>query len=112
MSDEQSNAPVPVSIRILGKDYMVACPAGEQASLISSAKEVDGKMREIRRSGKIIGSERIAVITALNLSNELNEANSRVAVIDDDIIKRVSNLKLKAALTLEHINVELYKEET
>jgi cell division protein ZapA len=107
MNDGQTDGPVAVSIRILGKDYMVACPAGEQASLISSAKEVDGKMREIRRSGKIIGSERIAVITALNLANELNSANSKVAVIDNDIMKRIHDLQSKANTTLERINTEL-----
>ncbi|MCK5918498.1 MAG: cell division protein ZapA [Cocleimonas sp.] len=106
MSDDEKS-PVAVAIRILGKDYMVSCPTGEQASLISSAKEVDEKMREIRKIGKIIGSERIAVITALNLANELNTANAQVAVIDTDIIKRVSELQKKVDSTLKRINSEL-----
>ncbi|HFC92714.1 MAG TPA: cell division protein ZapA [Leucothrix mucor] len=105
MSDDKKA--IAVTVRILDKDYMVACPAGEQASLISSAKEVDEKMREIHKIGKIIGSERIAVITALNLANELNSANHQVEVIDTDIIKRVSELQKKVDATLEQINTEL-----
>jgi cell division protein ZapA len=98
---------VAVTIRILGKDYMVSCPTGEQASLISSAKEVDEKMREIRQTGKIIGSERVAVITALNLANELNAANHQVNIIDTDIIKRVSELQKKVEAILARVNTEL-----
>ena len=105
MSDDKKA--IAVTIRILGKDYMVSCPAGEQASLISSAKEVDEKMREIRQTGKIIGSERIAVITALNLANELNSANHQVDIIDTDIIKRVSELQKKAEAILTRVNTEL-----
>ncbi len=104
MSDDKKA--IAVTVRILDKDYMVACPAGEQASLISSAKEVDEKMREIHKIGKIIGLERIAVITALNLANELNSANHQVEAIDTNIIKRISKLQKKVDATLERINTE------
>jgi cell division protein ZapA len=61
----------PVSVRILDKDYMVACPLGEQEALIASARRVDKEMRRIRDSGKVLGSDRIAVMVALNLAHEL-----------------------------------------
>jgi len=104
MSDEKEEKLTPVSIRILGKDYMVACPSGAQTSLVSSAKQIDSKMREIRRSGKIIGSERIAVITALNLAHELNLSNHEVSSIDDDLVQRVDKLQEKIDSTLKRIN--------
>ena len=105
MSDENevNTTPTPVSIRILGKDYTIACPAGAQKSLISSAKDVDDKMRELRKSGKIIGSERIAVITALNLAHELNFANEKSSV-DDDIIRRIDKLQQRIDSTLKRIH--------
>jgi cell division protein ZapA len=106
MNTINKDAPVAVSIHILGKEYMVSCPAGEQSSLIASAKEVDGKMRDIRRSGKIIGSERIAVITSLNLSNELNTVHQKANLIDTEIIKRVSNLQEKAEALLKRISAK------
>jgi cell division protein ZapA len=61
----------PVSVRILDKDYLVACPLGEQEALIASARRVDKEMRRIRDSGKVLGSDRIAVMVALNLAHEL-----------------------------------------
>ncbi|WGZ93541.1 MAG: cell division protein ZapA [Candidatus Thiothrix putei] len=61
----------PVSVRILDKDYMVACPLGEQDALIASSRRVDREMRKIRDSGKVLSSDRIAVMVALNLAHEL-----------------------------------------
>jgi cell division protein ZapA len=63
---------VPVRIHILDKEYMVSCPAGERDALIDSAKYLDARMREIRDSGKVFGTERIAVMTALNVIHELS----------------------------------------
>lgn len=61
----------PVSVRILDKDYMVACPLGEQDALLTSARRVDKEMRRIRDTGKVLGTDRIAVMVALNLAHEL-----------------------------------------
>ncbi|HIO91734.1 MAG TPA: cell division protein ZapA [Leucothrix mucor] len=104
MSDDKTKKSIPISIRILDKDYMVACPSGEQKSLISSARQVDEKMRDIRKSGKIIGSERIAVITALNLAHELNTASGQVQFIDQEIVSRVDELQQRIDATLARIN--------
>ena len=60
-----------VSIRILEKEYQVACPAHEKADLISASDMLNAKMREIRDSGKVVGLDRVAVMAALNLANEL-----------------------------------------
>jgi cell division protein ZapA len=62
---------LPINVRILDKDYMVACPKGEQDALFASAKRVDKEMRKIRDSGKVLSSDRIAVMVALNLAHEL-----------------------------------------
>lgn len=103
MSHENNKA-IPVSVRILDKEYMVSCPPGEQDSLLQSAKQVDSKMREIRKSGKIIGSERIAVITALNIANELLGAKGQVEFIDDEIVNRIDSLQQKLNGTLARIS--------
>jgi cell division protein ZapA len=64
-----------VTVRILDKDYQVACPEEQEAELIISAKYLDKQMRGIRDSGKVIGLERIAVMAALNISYELLQAS-------------------------------------
>ena len=72
MSDSKT-----VYVSILDKDYQVACPPEEKRALDSAAEELDGRMRAIRASGNIVGSERIAVMAALNLCHELQEMKSR-----------------------------------
>ena len=60
-----------ISVRILEKEYFVACPYEERSDLLDSAEFLNAKMREIRDSGKVIGLDRIAVMAALNMANEL-----------------------------------------
>lgn len=60
-----------LSVTILDKDYQVSCPPAEEQDLHASAQLLDQKMRQIRESGNVIGIERIAVMAALNLANEL-----------------------------------------
>ncbi len=66
-----SETMVTVSVNILGRDYQVNCPTEEREALERAARHLDTQMREIRSTGKIVGSERIAVMAALNLSHEL-----------------------------------------
>ena len=73
-----------VTVRILDKDYHIACPASQSTSLERAADYLDKKMREIRRSGKVIGAERIAVMAALNITHELqNKQHNEQNSVDD-----------------------------
>ncbi|NBA97206.1 cell division protein ZapA [Pseudomonas sp. R5(2019)] len=60
-----------VTVQILDKEYSIICPPGERGNLISAARYLDSKMREIRSSGKVIGADRIAVMAALNITHDL-----------------------------------------
>jgi len=64
-----------VTVKILDKEYQVACPPEQQSELVVSASYLDKQMRSIRDSGKVIGLERIAVMAALNISHELLQAS-------------------------------------
>jgi cell division protein ZapA len=80
-----------VSVRILDKEYLVACPPGERTDLLDSAEILNSKMREIRDSGSIVGLDRIAVMAALNMANDLLHAKAR----DNEVEGTFSNrLKL------------------
>lgn len=63
-----------VFVKILDKEYQVACPREERQALVESAQLLDERMKAIRSTGAIIGLERIAVMAALNLSHELLQA--------------------------------------
>ncbi|NKC16833.1 MAG: cell division protein ZapA [Gammaproteobacteria bacterium] len=62
--------PIPVTINILDKEYVVSCPAGEEESLKESAQVLGKRMSAARENGKTLGTERIAVVTALNVVHE------------------------------------------
>jgi len=75
-----------VDVNIMGRDFTVSCTDEERPGLINAVNFLDKKMRDIRDSGKVIGVERIAIMTALNLSHEL--LNSKSGNVDVGDIKR------------------------
>ncbi|MFA9420895.1 MAG: cell division protein ZapA [Gammaproteobacteria bacterium] len=95
------NKASPISISILDKDYKVVCPTGEQPALLASAKYLDGKMREVRDSGNLMGAERVAVITALNITNDLLNSNQVGKVLGEELPPRLKNLETKISKALE-----------
>lgn len=72
-----------VTVYILDKEYHVVCPVEERANLERAAAYLDGKMREIRRSGKVIGAERIAVLAALNITHDLQQRTRQLEEVSD-----------------------------
>ena len=91
----------PINISILDKDYKVACPPGEQSALLESARFLDLKMREVRDSGTIMGSERIAVITALNMANDLLRTSNLDKEVGAELPPRLKDLETKISRVLE-----------
>ena len=61
----------PIGVRILDREYLVACPPDERDGLVAAANLLDSRMREIRSGNRMAGIDRIAVLAALNLANEL-----------------------------------------
>ena len=83
---------VRVSVRILEKEYQVACLPEERSELLDSAEFLNGKMRDIRDAGNIVGLDRIAVMAALNLAHELLKRNRNDA-IDSEVSERVREMR-------------------
>jgi cell division protein ZapA len=81
-----------VSVRILDKEYQVACPAEERTDLLDSAEILNNKMREIRDSGRIVGLDRIAVMAALNMANDLMHAKARDNLLEGDLSQRLKSI--------------------
>lgn len=87
MSDEM----IPVTVRILEKEYKISCPAGEHESLISSAKHVHESMLKIREGGKALGAERIAVMAAINIAHDL--FTSKESSVDSEVLAKIDVLQ-------------------
>jgi cell division protein ZapA len=98
MSDDRVSR---ISVRLLDREYQVACPSEERADLLDSAEYLDAKMREVRDAGKVVGLDRIAVISALNLANELIKLRRHGSTLDGDVGARIRTLRERVEAALE-----------
>jgi len=93
--------PARVSVRIMEKEYVVACPYEERSALLDAAEFLNVRMREIRESGKVVGLDRIAVMAALNLAHELLKGKDRESKLDSGVGYRVRALRERVEGALE-----------
>ena len=88
-------------MRILEKEYIVACGPDERTDLLDSAEILNKSMREIRDSGKIAGLDRIAVMAALNLAHEVLKLRARDTGADHETGHRIKALRERVESALE-----------
>ena len=95
-----------IDISILGRNYKIACEEGERVALLEAVAYLDGKMGEIKSTGKVNGTDRIAVMAALNIAHELlstklgngfdiGQAKRRISLIEaklDEVLARQDKL--------------------
>ncbi len=95
---------LPIKVHILGKEYPVVCPQEEEHELLIAARYLDDKMRKIRDTGRVIGTERIAVMAALNIAHELIQTQNQNKLLSGGLGNRLNALheKLDAALGTEN----------
>ena len=66
-----STKPKTLDVSIMGRSYRVTCADDEREALLAAVAYVDKKMTEIKAASKVAGTERIAVMAALKIANEL-----------------------------------------
>lgn len=81
-----------INITIMGRDFSVACPPEEQEDLMDAARFLDKNMKEIQKTGKIIGAERCAIMAALNITNDLLQLR-RATAGQEKVQERLSSLQ-------------------
>jgi len=87
-----SMQPKGINVSIMGRDFSVACPPDEQESLMEAARYLDKNMQEIKKTGKIIGAERCAIMAALNITNDLLQLRQATAG-QDQVQARLDSLQ-------------------
>jgi len=80
-----------VTISLLDKEYLIACPDDSEAELLASADYLNQKMQEIKSQGKVLGLERIAVMAALNISHELIRKHAEDRQRVEDRLRSLGN---------------------
>jgi cell division protein ZapA len=90
----------PISVTILDKEYLVGCPDEDRESLFFAVEYLNHKLRELKEKGKIIGAERVAVMTALNIAHEFQEYKRQNEVYTVDTRAGIKRIEEKIARTL------------
>jgi cell division protein ZapA len=84
-----------LDIKLLGKEYRVACPPEERDSLQAAVRLLDERMGEMAAKSKSTG-ERLAVMTALNLAHEmLSQKNPQAGVDRHDLKRRIGAMEAR-----------------
>ncbi|MBV5308051.1 cell division protein ZapA [Chromatium okenii] len=96
MNDE----PVQVKIKILEKEYLIACQPSQEEDLRTSARLLDQRMREIHKHGRVIGTDRIAVMAALNIAHEFIQLQRIRPTLDEDSAERLQRLQMQITTAL------------
>ena len=89
-----------IEVTVLGRNYTVACGDSERDALLQAVAYLDGKMAEIKKAGKVAGTERIAVTAALNIAHELLSMRLGEGFDVGEARRRIGDIeaKLEAAL--------------
>ncbi len=94
----------PLTINIMSKEYRVACPGNEVDSLKASAQLLNAKLDEIKAQGSVIGTERIAIMAALNMSHELLDGES-LKKQHSDLNKRIDALSSRIEDSMRNLSL-------
>ena len=97
----------PVALRLIDREFLIACPPEERDGLLEAASFLDRKMRDLRAHAKTPGFDRLAVLAAISITHDYLQLQKRQAVsasnnsaAEHDIAEGLALLrrKLEAAL--------------
>ncbi|HAT25697.1 MAG TPA: cell division protein ZapA [Gammaproteobacteria bacterium] len=95
--NEQSTA---MQVKILDKEYQVNCPPADQEALIKSVQYLDENMRKIKGRGNIHGTEKIAVMAALNITHDMLRKNRMINDTRHSTAQQVKGLEDKIDMAI------------
>lgn len=91
----------PVEVRLLDREYLVACKPDEREGLLAAAQVLDQRMREIRSGNRMAGIDRIAVLAALNLAHELLQLRGDAGERDRELSRSLADLNRRLESLLD-----------
>ncbi|MCF6282374.1 MAG: cell division protein ZapA [Candidatus Polarisedimenticolaceae bacterium] len=94
----------PVTVHVLDKEYTISCKPDEHAGLLESAQYLDGKMREIRDNGRVLGADKITLMAALNITHELIQLKNSKNDSSESVSRRIRSLQDKIERALNSNN--------
>jgi cell division protein ZapA len=74
-----------VTVSINGRNYRMACDDGQEEHLTRLAKDLDGRITQLRNDFGEIGDMRLTVMAALTIADELREQRGQLRRIEDEL---------------------------
>ena len=84
---------IPVSVRLLDREYTVGCAPDEQDGLLAAARLLDARMREIRGNNRMAALDRVAVLAALNFAHEVEQARQQEAKQERELASTLGRMQ-------------------
>lgn len=84
-----------LNINIMGREFYVTCPDEEREDIQLAAAYLDRKIQEIKAEGKVVDSDRIAIVAALSITHELLMLRNGTGFDMDEFKRRIVSLKKK-----------------
>jgi cell division protein ZapA len=90
----------PVALRLIDREFHIACAPEEREGLLEAASFLDRKMRELRANAKAPGFDRLAVLAAISVTHEYLALRKQHSGADQGVTEGLAALrrKLEAAL--------------
>ncbi|MFG1359246.1 cell division protein ZapA [Xanthobacter pseudotagetidis] len=102
-----------VSVTIAGRHYRMACDEGQEEHLMRLARDIDTRILDLRGAFGEIGDQRLVVMAAITIADELAEARARIRALESDIesqrdarasaIARIESSEEEVARTIEEV---------
>ncbi len=91
----------PVSIKLIDREFLVACEPEERAGLLEAATFLDARMHKLRRSVKTPGFDRLAVLAAVDIAHELLDLRQQQQGQASTLAGQLTHLRRKLEAVLE-----------
>ncbi|WP_426661504.1 cell division protein ZapA [Rhodanobacter aciditrophus] len=99
MSDVATNEPV--ALRLIDREFLIACAPEEREGLVEAATLLDRKMRELRANARAPSFERLAVLAAVSMTHELLALRKQQGGHDQQTAHRLAALRQRLEIALE-----------
>lgn len=96
----------PVALRLVEREFLIACAPDERDGLIEAASYLDRKMRELRANIRAPSFERLAVLAALSLTHDLLELRKRLDGDEHGTLDRLAALRQRLDLALQSVAMQ------
>lgn len=96
----------PVTLRLIDREFLIACAPEERDGLVAAAAFLDQKMRELRSATRVPSFERLAVLAAVSVAHELLGLRKQLNGQDQQALNRLAALRQRLDAALDDIAVQ------